>query len=141
MEITWGGAPEVVAFFGGPVQPQMGTVMFDQEAAGLDPETVDETTSIVAPGVRLTQNVGDLGQLAASPPRRLRLYLGYSGWGAGQLVEEILRNDWMTAPVDKRLVFTSRPETVWKRALTSVGVDPDTLPSWTPQRQDDGSTN
>ena len=90
--------------------------------------SADETTTLVAPGVRLSQNVADLGELAESPPERLRLYLGYAGWGAGQLVDEILRNDWMTAPVDNALIFTDDPETVWARALESVGVDPDSLP-------------
>ena len=90
--------------------------------------------------MRLTQNVADLGRLAESPPERIRLYLGYSGWGTGQLVEEILRNDWMTAPVDNALIFTDDPETAWARALDSVGVDPDALPSWTAPAPD-ASTN
>ena len=138
MEISWGGGDEV-AFFGGPVQPQMGTLMFDA-AAVADSEAADDTSSLVAPGVRLTQNMADLGALAESPPERLRLYLGYAGWGAGQLVEEILRNDWLTAPVDNRLIFTDDPETVWARALHSVGVDPDSLPSWTAS-DSDATTN
>ena len=136
MEITWGGGEEV-AFFGGPVQPQMGTLMFDAEAVADRAELADETTTLVAPGVRLTQNVADLGQLAESPPERMRLYLGYAGWGAGQLVDEILRNDWLAAPVDNRLIFADEPDTVWARALESVGVDPDTLPSWTAPEGDE----
>jgi len=139
MEIVWGGGDEV-AFFGGPVQPQMGTLLFDAAAVADRAGEADETSSLVAPGVRLTQNMGDLGQLAESPPERMRLYLGYAGWGAGQLVEEILRNDWLTAPVDSRLIFTDEPETVWARALASVDVDPDALPSWTPATPD-ASTN
>ncbi|MHC4816276.1 MAG: YqgE/AlgH family protein [Planctomycetota bacterium] len=130
MEISWGGGDEV-AFFGGPVQPQMGTLMFDAEAVADRSESADETSSLVAPGVRLTQNVTDLGEMAERPPERMRLYLGYAGWGGGQLVDEILRNDWLTAPVDERLIFTDDPETAWERALESVGVDPDALPSWT----------
>ena len=129
-----------VAFFGGPVQPQMGTLMFDAQAVADRGESADATSSLVAPGVRLTQNVTDLGELAESPPEHMRLYLGYAGWGAGQLVEEILRNDWMTAPIDNQLLFTDDPETVWARALDSVGVDPDTLPSWTAP-EPDAATN
>ena len=138
MEITWGGGEEV-AFFGGPVQPQMGTLMFDAAAMADRAEAIDETTTLVAPGVRLTQNVADLGELAESPPERIRLYLGYAGWSAGQLVEEILRNDWIAAPVDNGLIFTDDPETTWARALDSVGVDPDSLPSWTAEA--DPTTN
>jgi putative transcriptional regulator len=140
MEISWGGGSEAVAFFGGPVQPQMGTLMFDAEAVADRAESADETSSLVAPGIRLTQNVAALGDLAVSPPEYMRLYLGYAGWGSGQLVDEILRDDWLTAPVDKRLLFTDNPETVWDQALDSVGVDPDALPSWTASGPD-ASTN
>lgn len=139
MEISWGGGDEV-AFFGGPVQPQMGTLLFDAAAVADRAESADETSSLVAPGVRLTQNVVELGELAESPPEKMRLYLGYAGWGAGQLVEEILRNDWMTAPMDNQLIFTDDPDSVWARALDSVGVDPDALPSWTASTPD-ASTN
>ena len=56
MEITWGGGNEV-AFFGGPVQPQMGTVVFDAEAVADRAETIDETTTLIAPGVRPHEHV------------------------------------------------------------------------------------
>ena len=97
MEIRWEGGEEAVAYFGGPVQPQLGTVLFSPV---LD-ETTDpeDTATEVAPGVALTQHVGDLARLAEAPPDRFRLLLGYAGWGEGQLMEEILRNDWLTAPV------------------------------------------
>jgi putative transcriptional regulator len=84
----------------------------------------------VLPGVSLTQQVGDLAALAADPPRHFRLILGYAGWGAGQLVQEILRNDWLTAPVESDLIFHFDPEELWAAALHSVGVDPAALPSW-----------
>lgn len=61
----------------------------------------------------------------------LRIYAGYAGWGSGQLIQEILRNDWLTAPVRTDLIFAPDPEQVWDDALRSVGVDPATLPSWT----------
>ncbi len=83
------------------------------------------------PGVAITQHVGDLSRLAESPPDRFRLLLGYAGWGAGQLIQEILRNDWLTAPVQSDLIFAPDPEQVWDAALRSVGVDPAALPSWT----------
>ena len=129
LEVGWQGDEEAVAFFGGPVQPQIGTVIFAPEA--LTGEQREATTDIM-PGMSLTQHVGDLSRLAAAPPERFRLILGYSGWGAGQLIEEILRNDWLTAPADSDLIFTPDPEHLWDAALHSVGVDPAALPSWTP---------
>lgn len=126
MEVVWAGGDEAVAHFGGPVQPQLGTVLFAPE--GVETEAATE----VLPGVALTQHIGDLTQLAETPPDRFRLFLGYAGWGAGQLMEEILRNDWLTAPAELDLIFAPDPDAMWADALRSVGVDPATLPSWTP---------
>jgi putative transcriptional regulator len=142
MEVGWSGRDDALAYFGGPVQPQTGTVLFQPEP-GVETEDSDdseasaesdlvESVSEVVPGLSITQHVGDLAQLAETPPDRFRLFLGYAGWGAGQLVEEILRNDWLTAPVSSDLVFSTDPEGVWAAAVRSVGVDPAVLPSWTP---------
>ncbi|HEY2739123.1 MAG TPA: YqgE/AlgH family protein [Thermoanaerobaculia bacterium] len=126
MDVGWQGSGEVVAHFGGPVQPQIGTVLFS-------PGPVEtEAATEVHPGIALTQHIGDLVRLAEMPPPQFRLLLGYSGWGAGQLIEEILRNDWLTAPVHSDLIFAADPDQVWAAALRSVGVDPAVLPSWTP---------
>lgn len=129
MELEWRGEEAAVAHFGGPVQTQLGTVLYSRPEgadAGTDPRLE------VLPGIAITQQVGDLAQLAAAPPARCRLFLGYAGWGGGQLVEEILRNDWLTAPARGDLVFSAEPERVWAQALEAVGVDPASLPSWTP---------
>ncbi|MEE8278416.1 MAG: YqgE/AlgH family protein [Thermoanaerobaculia bacterium] len=132
MEISWQGEDDVMVYFGGPVQSQLGSVMFTQRAD--DPQEVDgdENSMEVCPGIGMTQHLDELGRLARDPPERFRLYLGYAGWGAGQLVREIMRNDWLTAPVQDELLFSSHPGEVWEKALKSVGVDPASLPSWTP---------
>ena len=136
MEIEWNGEADVVAHFGGPVQPQLGTVLFCPSGGnGEDPAASAE----VIPGVSLTQHVGTLSHLAVAPPSRFRLLLGYAGWGAGQLVQEILRNDWLTAPAAEGLVFARDTEEVWRQALESVGVDPGALPSWSPEAGDEGA--
>ncbi|HEV3077187.1 MAG TPA: YqgE/AlgH family protein, partial [Thermoanaerobaculia bacterium] len=139
----------------GPVQPNLGTVLFgpqsrpsapaaptaptaDAEAGG---DFAGEATREVLAGVSLTQHVGDLSRLAESPPERFRLFLGYAGWGAGQLIEEILRNDWLTAPARGDLIFAPDPDRVWSAALESVGVDPATLPSWTPSGNGEETAN
>jgi putative transcriptional regulator len=132
MEIPWQGAADSLAFFGGPVQSQLGTVMFDQSELEIVDSEPHEGLAKVCPGVVITQQLEDLGRLAASPPSRFRLLLGYAGWGAGQLVSEIVRNDWLMAPVRDEFLFAEEPETIWERALESVDVDPASLPSWTP---------
>lgn len=128
LEIPWLGDEGSLAFFGGPVQPQLGTLLFRDDQA-------DSTSTRfeVCPGVALTQHLGDLESLAGEPPTSFRLLLGYAGWGDGQLVKEILRNDWITAPVTTELLFGDQPEDIWELAMASVGVDPASLPAWTPQ--------
>ncbi|MEZ5312717.1 MAG: YqgE/AlgH family protein [Thermoanaerobaculia bacterium] len=136
LKLEWGGDEAALAGFGGPVQPQVGTVLFSIEEGEL-PEL--ESASEVAPKVLLTQHVGELELLGARPPERFRLLLGHAGWGAGQLVEEILRNDWIIAPVDADLVFGGDTEAVWEAAMASVGVDPAMLPAWTPTAGEDAA--
>lgn len=126
MEISWGGPPEALAYFGGPVRPQLGTVIYAD-----DDRDELTATSEVAPGIHTTQHFGDLEALAEKPPEDLRLVLGYAGWGQRQLIDEILRNDWLTAPVRTDLIFARAPEEAWETTLRSVGVDPASLPNWT----------
>lgn len=135
LEIPWSGPEEAAAYFGGPVQPQLGSVLFaraeDASGAGEngDGEGLAAVTE-VAPGLGVTHHLGDLRTLAREPPERLRLFLGYAGWGEGQLVEEILRDDWLVAPVRPELVFAQETEDAWRRAVRSVGIDPASLPTW-----------
>ena len=70
-----------------------------------------------------------------------RLLLGYAGWGEGQLMEEIIRNDWLTAPATSELIFSADPERIWDAALRSVGIDPANLPSWVPGATSEESAN
>ena len=137
MDIAWKGFDDALAFFGGPVQSQMGTVMFSLSLGEhFDLDGLEGLTE-VGPGILISQQSEDLGRLAAKPPMCFRLYLGYAGWGAGQLVDEIVRNDWLTAPVSNELLFSDQPEDVWEKALQSVGVDPSALPAWTPEAEEE----
>lgn len=137
LEIEWQGSGDLLAFFGGPVEPQLGTVLFAADPAGASGD--GETTSEIIPGIALTQHVGDLATLAATPPSDLLFVLGYAGWGDGQLEQELLRNDWMVAPASAELLFSGEPSTLWSRAFESIGVDTAALPAWTPTDDEDGA--
>jgi len=127
MEIEWRGDPQCTAFVGGPVQPQLGTVLFTSDT----PAENLEATSEVFPGISITQHLESLSALARNPPAGIRLLLGHAGWSPGQLMQEVMRNDWVTAPPGLELIFAPEPDSVWERAMRSVGFDPDALPSWT----------
>jgi putative transcriptional regulator len=138
MDIGWAGGKESVAYRGGPVQPELGTVLFTPVLAAAGP---GDTATEILPGVALTQHISDLSRLAEAPPDQFRLILGYAGWGEGQLMQEILRNDWLTAPASRELIFAADPEQIWDAALRSVGIDPALLPSWLPAGTVEDSTN
>jgi putative transcriptional regulator len=49
--------------------------------------------------------------------------LGYAGWDAGQLEDELLQNSWLTAPCDDSIVFSVPFEQRWQAAARLLGVD------------------
>ena len=50
------------------------------------------------------------------------LTLGYAGWGAGQLEEEIAANAWLTVPADADLLFETAPEALLDAAVARLGI-------------------
>ena len=97
MEIQWGGEKDLAVYFGGPVHPHLGTVLYDGTGMEGEPSGEEGVEIKGLSGVRFTRNMDDLKKLAERPPASFRLFLGYAGWGPGQLLQEILRNDWLTA--------------------------------------------
>lgn len=56
----------------------------------------------------------------AEPPL-VRFFIGYAGWGAGQLDAELAEGSWIVCPGAARDVFDARPDTLWRRVLKSQG--------------------
>jgi putative transcriptional regulator len=52
------------------------------------------------------------------------LALGYVGWGAGQLDDEMRRGAWLEAPADELLLFGGEYDQKWRRALAKLRIDP-----------------
>jgi putative transcriptional regulator len=128
MDVGWEGRETEVAYFGGPVQPQLGTVLFAPVLLETGPE---DTATQIAPGVALTQHIGDLSRLAEAPPDDFRLLLGYAGWGEGQLDEEMTRHGWFAARGDAGILFDTPTDERWGAAFKAEGIDPRLLASET----------
>ena len=62
-------------------------------------------------------------------PRKILVTLGYSGWAAGQLENEIQANGWLHCPADRDLIFGADVETKYERAMRKIGIDPAMLSS------------
>jgi putative transcriptional regulator len=62
-------------------------------------------------------------------PRRALLALGYAGWDAGQLEQEIRDNVWLTCEPNEALLFGRDYDHKWSLALSRLGVSADRLSS------------
>ncbi len=110
-------------FFGGPVQTERGFVLHEKTGTEQSPYT--STLSIAGGGLEMTTSKDVLEALAnGAGPRRLIVTLGYSGWSAGQLEEEIGRNGWLTVDADPKVIFDTPVEERYQRALSLLGFDP-----------------
>lgn len=95
-------------YFGGPVQVESISFLFRAAAP-------PEHAMAVADGVYLGMDEALLRQLLAreKPMEGLRIFIGYSGWGPGQLQAEIARGDWKLAPADATAIFSGKSEHPW----------------------------
>jgi putative transcriptional regulator len=61
----------------------------------------------------------DTKQVAASD---IRFFLGYSGWGPGQLATELEQDSWIVCDfVTDQLLFDTDPQIMWRKALENMG--------------------
>jgi putative transcriptional regulator len=102
---------------GGPVQAERGFVLHESE------NDWDSTTA-VGHSIFVTTSQDILTAVAAGRgPKRMQLVLGYAGWGAGQLEEELRQNAWLTAPATPELVFSTPYEERWQASAAEIGVN------------------
>jgi putative transcriptional regulator len=62
----------------------------------------------------------------------LRLIIGYSGWGAGQLDGELKSGSWIPASIEPGWIFEFEGEALWRRVLRSLGQEGEDLASLPP---------
>ncbi|MCA9679462.1 MAG: YqgE/AlgH family protein [Kofleriaceae bacterium] len=122
--MSWRGDPDAVVWSGGPVNPSTGWVLHEPiDALRPSASLGDGSTIAIAPGLALTTSPDGLRTIAADPPARTRLLLGYSGWGPGQLAAEMTRGSWLHTDADPALVFDAPTEEIWARAMRTLGID------------------
>lgn len=110
-------------FAGGPVETERGFLIHSREF--LTNDTVSLTRDI-----SISTTLAALKALArGAGPKKRKFALGYAGWGAGQLDQEIHDNAWMTAPATNEIVFGTEPELMWEKAMNALGVSPSMLSS------------
>jgi putative transcriptional regulator len=102
---------------GGPVQTDRGFVLHT-------PQGHWESSLPFSERVHLTTSRDILDALArGAGPENAVIALGYAGWGAGQLEDEMAQNAWLTVPADERLLFDTPLDERWQAACRLLGVD------------------
>lgn len=110
---------ELPLFSGGPVDP---TIM----------QFIHRRPDIIPNGVNLGDGLywaGDFETAIRSIVESdialtdIKFFIGYSGWGPGQLNREIKQNAWILSHANLEYLFQTDPEKLWRKVLYDLGGD------------------
>lgn len=108
---------------GGPVKKERGFVLHSNEKTWRSTQKVSED-------IFLTGSKDILEDIAHHKgPEDALIALGYAGWDAGQIEEEIAQNSWLLVPAEKHLIFNTPIEERWLASAKQIGIDINLLSS------------
>lgn len=110
-----------VLHHGGPCEAMLGAIHTEESAGEME----------IIPGLYFSITKERVESLLENPIAEMKFFVGYSGWGAGQLEEEFEAGSWLAFPATAERVFGS-PENLWSRLNTEANlskwVDPERIP-------------
>jgi len=103
------GLANVPVFLGGPVgRNQLMFAAFEwQKAEGLK--------------INHNVNLEEASQLLNNDPSSVRAFVGYAGWGAGQLEAEMKQNAWLLQKPSRSTLKTDRLSSLWFDIMRGLG--------------------
>ncbi|HXB44620.1 MAG TPA: YqgE/AlgH family protein [Puia sp.] len=110
---------KIPVYFGGPVQ--MDTIHF-----------LHQLPEIIPGGLEITEGIFWGGDFEAAieqlrigkiDKNKIRFFIGYSGWGNGQLTDELKEKSWLTVMATRKLIFHKEINEIWKESLRHLGGD------------------
>jgi putative transcriptional regulator len=118
---------EQPVYFGGPVQIERGFVLHEPTA-----EVLYSSSLAVPGGLTMTTSKDVLEAVATgNGPSKFLMTLGYAGWSAGQLEEEITLNGWINVPLSQEqmsnIIFDTPSSQRYERTMSHLGFDPSHL--------------
>ncbi len=110
--------PDIAVMCGGPVETARGFLLHSNDFEQEDTISIDDA-------YRVTGTVEALKQVASGKgPEHMLFILGYAGWGAQQLEQEIQQNAWLVVEPDHEIIFGDDPDVKWVKGVQKLGVDP-----------------
>lgn len=104
-------------YIGGPVDQGRGFILHR-------PLGEWNSTLKVSDNVALTTSKDILEAIATNQgPEDTIVALGYAGWAAGQLDDEMARNTWLSCPANEQIIFDTPVHERWKAAAQLLGID------------------
>lgn len=97
-------------YLGGPVEGPVVVVH----------EMPTEDAIVYEPGVYLTSDKEEFTAICQQSKSRYRVFNGYSGWGPGQLEDELKQGGWLVCPLTKDDIFADSDE-IWQNVLKKIG--------------------
>lgn len=108
---------EQKVFVGGPVDTERGLIL--HRPVGNWASTICQNDDLgVTSSLDILRDIAD-----DKAPEDFMICLGYAGWGAGQLEEEIAANAWLNGPADYDIIFKTPVLDRWQAAAGLLGVD------------------
>ncbi len=116
IKLKWDNLAKMPVYFGGPVQLDRGFVLH-RPLGGW------QSTLSINQEVGLTSSRDVLAAVAMTgQPAEIIVTLGYSGWDAGQLENELAQNSWLTVPATSGILFDLPPEERLPAAMQNLGI-------------------
>ncbi len=104
-------------FAGGPVDTSQGFILHSSDYLSI------EDSNKVSDDIYLNASVDLVVDIAIGQgPSKFISFLGYSGWGAGQLEQEILDNKWLNHEASAEFIWNTPPEKLWEHSLKALGL-------------------
>ena len=114
-----------IVYEGGPVDKERGFVLFPSDELYTDAEAVSEGDGVILAGS--TDILHDIGR--GEGPSNYLLLLGYAGWDAGQLEQEMADNSWLTCEASQEILFSVDINEKFNLAASTLGIQFDLISS------------
>lgn len=111
------GLEDGFVYSGGPMEKIKGFVLHS-------PDYISENTVPINDGMAVSSSISVIEDIMLGVgPRRSIVVLGYSSWDEKQLEKEIMSNSWLVVDPSDELIFDTKVEEKWNKAIEKLGIE------------------